>query len=408
MSDNHSTDNSNGIEYAEYTDDKPVHVYSAVNHDTFTNDVVSPVAIDHDLIKNKPTKDLISGHIPVVEKAVTISIADLNSSEPMLKPDLNRFTLFPIKRHDLWQAYKNHEKAAWTAEELDYSADKIEWVQLSKDEQYFIKHILAFFNGSDRIVMENISKNFAAEIQWPEALAFYSFQNYIEQIHSQVYSTLIDTYIEDAKEKDQLFRAIETIPCVKKKAEWAMKWMDPEKATFAERLVAFAVVEGVFFSGSFCAIFWLKSRGIMVSGLGKSNELIARDEGLHCNFAIMLYNYLNNKLTKERIWEIFKEAVDIESEFITESLPCKLIGMNSTLMIRYIKYVANFWMHQLTTSSGRKCPKLYTVKNPFPFMDQLSIDGKTNFFEQRTTEYGRDNRPISHTNQTFSKLDDDF
>lgn len=340
--------------------------------------------------------------------ALITSIADLNANEPMLKPDINRFTVFPIKRSDIWKAYKDHEKAAWTAEELDYSADKIEWEQLTKDEKFFIEHILAFFAGSDGIVMENINKNFANEVQWPEARAFYAFQSYIEQIHSQVYSTLIETYIDDIKRKDELFRAIETIPCVKRKAEWAMKWMDPDKATFAERLVAFAVVEGVFFSGSFCSIFWLKSRGIMVSGLGKSNELIARDESLHCCFAILLYNKLNNKLSKERIWEIFKEAVEIETQFITESIPCKLIGMNSILMTRYVKHTSNFWMHQMISSSGRKCPELYKVKNPFSFMDMLAIDGKTNFFEQRTTEYSRDNRSTADNAKTFLNLNDDF
>jgi ribonucleoside-diphosphate reductase beta chain len=376
------------VSVVQYMDDKPVYI--------------STVGQNID-IKVKPNEH-------EEEMAITISIADLNASEPMLKPDVNRFSVFPIKRHDLWQAYKNHEKAAWNAEELNYSADKNEWNQLSKDEQYFIEHILAFFNGSDRIVMENISRNFAAEVQWPEALAFYAFQNYIEQVHSQVYSTLIDTYIEDTIRKDELFRAIETIPCVKRKAEWAMKWMDPSHATFAERLVAFAVVEGVFFSGSFCAIFWLKSRGIMVSGLGKSNELIARDENLHCEFAITLYNYLNNKLTKERIHEIFKEAVEIESQFITESIPCKLIGINSTLMVRYIKFISSYWMHQFTTSSGRKCPKLYNAKNPFSFMDMISIDSKTNFFEQVTTEYSRSNNTAdtAKNSETFMNLNDDF
>jgi len=373
----------------QYTDDKPVHILTIGQTEELDDQ------------KHKP-----NDHINKV--AITISIADLNASEPMLQPDVNRFTLFPIKRHDLWKAYKDHEKAAWTAEELNYAADKIEWEQLTKDEKYFIEHVLAFFNGSDLIVMKNINKNFASEIQWPEALAFYAFQNYIEQIHSQVYSTLIDTYVEDPKRKDELFRAIETIPCVKQKADWAMKWMDPEKATFAERLVAFAVVEGVFFSGSFCSIFWLKSRGIMVSGLGKSNELIARDENLHCSFAILLYNHLNNKLTKERIHEIFKEAVDIESEFITESIPCKMIGMNSTLLIRYIKHVANHWMNQIISSNGRKCPKLYNVKNPFSFMDMIAIDGKTNFFEQIVTEYAKDNRSIEQNSKTFLSLDDNF
>jgi len=330
--------------------------------------------------------------------------------EPMLKPDINRFTIFPIKRNDIWNAYKVHEAAAWTAEELDYSADKNEWDQLSDSEKFFIEHVLAFFAGSDGIVLENINSNFASEVQWPEARAFYSFQSYIEQVHSQVYSTLIDTYITDNVRKDELFRAIETIPCVKRKADWALKWMDPTKASFAERIVAFAVVEGVFFSGSFCSIFWLKSRGIMVSGLGKSNELIARDESLHCAFAILLYNYLQNKLTKERIHEIFKEAVEIETQFINESIPCKLIGMNNILMTRYIKFVANFWMHQLITTSGRKCPKLYTSKNPFPFMDMIGMDGKTNFFEQRVTEYKRATsilKPVK-SEETFLNLNDDF
>lgn len=332
-------------------------------------------------------------------------------SEPLLTPDINRFTIFPIKHSKLWNAFKTHERAAWVAEELDYSADKDEWNSLSNDERYFIENILAFFAGSDGIVMENINKNFSNEVQWPEARAFYSMQSYIEQVHSQVYSTLIDTYIDDPARKDQLFRAIEMVPCVKKKAEWALKWMDSSRP-FAERLVAFAVVEGLFFSGSFCAIFWLKSRGIMVSGLGKSNELIARDENLHCSFAIMLYAELKNKLSAQRIHEIFREAVDIETEFITDSIKCKLIGMNSGDMINYIKYVANFWCVQLGTASGqssssvpKKCPQLYPrVKNPFPFMDRNGLENKTNFFEQRTTEYQRS----SYKKVDFSTLDLNF
>jgi len=375
-------------EIVEHTDPKLVHV--------------------HFLEKETKESSELGKKVPVDESAITIGISDLNHVEPMLIPDINRFTVFPIKRSDLWKSYKTHEEAAWTAEELDYSADKLEWDQLTKDEKFFIEHVLAFFAGSDGIVMENINKNFSNEVQWPEARAFYAFQSYIEQVHSQVYSTLIDTYIDDRARKDELFKAIETIPCVKLKAEWAMKWMDSTKATFAERLVAFAVVEGVFFSGSFCSIFWLKSRGVMVSGLGKSNELIARDENLHCSFAIQLYNYLNNKLTKERIHEIFKEAVEIETQFITESIPCKMIGMNATLMSRYVKFVANFWMTQLTSSTGRKCPKLYTVKNPFDFMNMMSIDGKTNFFEQRTTEYIKGNNSVASTKETFLNLDDNF
>ncbi len=372
----------------------------------------NPPIVDNNLVidpvKSGELVELVKKDKINNEPTINIGIVELNASEPMLKPDINRFTIFPIKRSDIWKAYKDHEKAAWTAEELDYSADKIEWDQLSKDEKFFIEHILAFFAGSDGIVMENINNNFANEVQWPEARSFYAFQSYIEQVHSQVYSTLIETYIDDPKRKDELFRAIETIPCVKRKAEWAMKWMDPEKASFAERLVAFAVVEGVFFSGSFCSIFWLKSRGIMVSGLGKSNELIARDENLHCSFAILLYNHLNNKLSKERIWDIFREAVDIECQFITESIPCKLIGMNSSLMIRYIKYISNYWMHQLISSTGRKCPNYYTVKNPFSFMDNSGLDSKTNFFEQRVTEYARDNRSSKDDAQTFLSLDNDF
>jgi ribonucleoside-diphosphate reductase beta chain len=332
-----------------------------------------------------------------------------NTIEPMLKSDINRFTLFPIKRMDIWKAYKNHKSADWTAEELDYSADKAEWDQLSKDEKFFIEHVLAFFAASDGIVSENLNMNFSNEVQWPEARAFFCFQAAIEQVHSEVYSMLIDTYITDNVRKDELFRAIETIPCVKRKAEWSVKWMDPTKASFAERLVAFSVVEGIFFSGSFCAIYWLKSRGIMVSGLGKSNELIARDENLHCQFGILLYNYLQNKLSKERIHEIFKEAVEIESQFITESIPCKLIGMNSQLMIRYVKYISSFWMSQMMTSSGRKCPKLYNVKNPFSFMDNIGLDGRTNFFEQRVTEYKRASSvTASKSYETFENLNDDF
>jgi len=350
--------------------------------------------------------------IEPIEPIEHVDIGTINdgSIEPMLKADINRFTIFPIKHMDIWKAFKNHESAAWTAEELDYSSDKDEWDQLNKDEKFFIEHILAFFAGADGIVLENLTSNFTNEVQWPEVRAFYSFQGYIEQVHSQVYSTLIDTYITDNQRKDELFRAIETIPCVKRKAEWALKWMDPSKASFAERLVAFAVVEGVFFSGSFCAIFWLKSRGIMVSGLGKSNELIARDEALHTSFAILLYNYLNNKLSKERIHEIFKEAVEIETQFITESIPCKLIGMNGTIMTRYIKYISSYWMNQFITSSGRKCPKLYNVKNPFSFMDMNGIDGKTNFFEQRTTEYQRASSAMktSKSAETFLNLNDDF
>ncbi len=327
-----------------------------------------------------------------------------SKEEPLLKDDINRYSLFPIKHNDIWKAYKNHMATDWRAEELDYAADKNDWKKLTDNEREFIENVLAFFAGADGIVLENLTSNFAREVQWPEARAFYAFQGHIEQVHSEVYARLIDTYIDDPKRRDELFRGIETIPCVKKKADWAMKWMNPENASFAERLVAFAVVEGVFFSGSFCSIFWLKSRHLMVSGLGKSNELIARDEGLHCQFAIQLYSKLNKKLPKDRIHQIFKEAVEIEIEFITESIPCKMIGMNSGLMTRYIKYVANFWMNKLRSETGHKCPKLYKAKNPFPFMDLNGMDGKTNFFEQRVTEYARSS---STSTNKISNLGDD-
>jgi ribonucleoside-diphosphate reductase beta chain len=333
---------------------------------------------------------------PVREKQIT--------EEPMLVVDNNRFTLFPIKHHDIWLLFKKHERAIWHAEELDYHADKEDYVKLTNDEKFFIENILAFFAGADGIVMENLMSNFSKEIQWPEVRAFYSIQGFMEQVHSETYSLLIDTYISDSKKKEKLFKAIDEIPCVKRKAEWALKWMDPKTASFAERLVAFAVVEGIFFSGSFCAIFWLKSRGIMCKALGKSNEFISRDENLHCELAILLYNKLKHKLTKDRIYEIFKEAIEIETNFIIESIPCKLVGMNSNLMTKYIKYVSSFWMHQLLTTSGKHCPKLYNVKNPFPFMDMIGIDGKSNFFEQRPTEYAKP----KIDKQAFNEINDDF
>jgi len=299
----------------------------------------------------------------------------------LLKENKNRFCLFPIKHNNIWKHYKIHENAFWTAGEIDFAADKKDWDNLSKDEQYFIENILAFFAGSDGIVLENIVTNFCTEVQLPEARFFYTFQAMMENVHSEVYSLLIDTYIQDPKKKLHLFNAIETIPAVSKKANWALKWISNNKP-FKYRLIAFAVVEGIFFSGSFCAIFWLKQRGIMTKALGKSNELIARDEGLHCDFAILLYNdYIDDKLTQEEIEEIFTEAVEIEEEFICESLPCRLIGMNSTLMKQYIKFVADRLITQLNYE------KIYNCKNPFSFMDLTSLDGKTNFFEERVTEY---------------------
>lgn len=300
--------------------------------------------------------------------------------EPILKENDGRFVLFPIEHDDIWQMYKKQEASIWTAEELDLSSDISDWEnKLNDDERYFVKHILAFFAASDGIVNENLAENFLSEVQYTEAKFFYGFQVMMENIHSETYSLLIDTYIKDSKEKDYLFNALETFPPVKKKADWAMKWID--NGSYAERLIAFAAVEGIFFSGSFCAIFWLKKRGLM-PGLTFSNELISRDEGLHCDFACLLYNnHLENKLPKEHITGIIRDAVDIEKEFITESLPVRLIGMNSDLMKQYIEFVADRLLAEL------ECDKIYNVSNPFDFMDMINLQGKTNFFEKRVGEY---------------------
>ena len=301
-------------------------------------------------------------------------------SEPLLNESNNRYTLFPIDYPLIWKAYKQQKQCFWTAEEIDYVSDKKDWETLNENEKYFIEHILAFFAGSDGIVLENLVQNFCKEVKIPEARCAYAFQAMMENIHSEVYSLLIDTYVDTNQRKDELFNAIETIPCVKKKANWAIKWINSNRS-FAERLVAFAVVEGVFFSGSFCAIFWLKSRGKMVKALGTSNELIARDEGMHTDFAILLYNHLNQKLDETTIHTIFKEAVEIEKEFICESLPCSLIGMNKNLMSQYIEYVADRLVTQLNHS------KIYKSNNPFDFMNKTNLDGKSNFFEKRVSEY---------------------
>ena len=298
----------------------------------------------------------------------------------LLKENPNRFTLFPIKDDDIWTAYKLQQRATWTAEEIDSSAALNDWETLSDDEKYFIENILAFFAGSDGIVLENLIQNFCSDVQLPEAKCVYAYQAYIENVHSEVYSLLIDTYVKNEQRKKECFNAIEQIPCVKKKADWAMKWISSDKS-FAHRLIAFSVVEGVFFSGSFCAIFWLKSKGRMVKTLGKSNELIARDEGMHTDFAILLYHKLDTRLEESVVHDIFSEAVEIEKEFICDSLKCSLIGMNKDLMSEYIEFVADRLLTQLGYS------KLFNTVNPFEFMNQIGMDGKTNFFEQRVTEY---------------------
>jgi ribonucleoside-diphosphate reductase beta chain len=320
--------------------------------------------------------------------------------EPILEKNNDRFVLFPIEHDDIWQFYKKSEASFWTAEEIDLSQDLIDWNEkLTDDERYFIKHILAFFAASDGIVNENLAENFLAEVQYTEAKFFYGFQIAIENIHSETYSLLIDTYIKDDKDKTHLFNAVDTIPCVKRKADWALRWID--EGSYAERLIAFAAVEGIFFSGSFCSIFWLKKRGLM-PGLSFSNELISRDEGLHCDFACLLYNnHLVNKLPKETVSKIITDAVEIEKEFVTDAIPVKLIGMNADLMQQYIEFVADRLLGELG------CEKVYNTTNPFDFMDMISIQGKTNFFEKRVAEYQKAGVLNSGENQSFS-LDEDF
>lgn len=300
--------------------------------------------------------------------------------EPILKENKDRFVLFPIQHNDIWEFYKKAEASFWTAEEIDLSQDLKDWQNtMNDDEKHFIKHVLAFFAASDGIVNENLAENFVAEVQYTEAKFFYGFQIAVENIHSETYSLLIDTYVKDPKEKDYLFHAIETMDCVKKKADWALRWID--EGNFAERLVAFAAVEGIFFSGSFCSIFWLKKRGLM-PGLSFSNELISRDEGLHCDFACLLYNnHVKNQLSEETVQAIIKDAVEIEKEFVTDALPVKLIGMNSDLMCQYIEFVADRLLDELG------CDKIYNSTNPFDFMEMISLQGKTNFFEKRVGEY---------------------
>lgn len=303
-----------------------------------------------------------------------------NAIEPILQENKNRFVLFPIQHDDIWGFYKKSEASFWTAEEIDLEADLNDWEnKLNDDERHFIKHVLAFFAASDGIVNENLAENFVAEVQYTEAKFFYGFQIAMENIHSETYSLLIDSYIKDEQEKNKLFNAIDTLDCVKKKADWALRWID--NGSFAERLVAFAAVEGIFFSGSFCSIFWLKKRGLM-PGLTFSNELISRDEGLHCDFACLLYNnHVVNKLPKEQIQKIITDAVEIEKEFVTDALPVKLIGMNSDLMTQYIEFVADRLLVELGND------KIYNVENPFDFMEMISLQGKTNFFEKRVGDY---------------------
>lgn len=302
------------------------------------------------------------------------------SNEPLLAEDENRYVMFPIQDHNIWAMYKKQIDCFWRVEEVDLSKDMLSWQTLNADEQFFIKMIIAFFAASDGIVLENLGTRFMGEVQLSEARAFYGFQIAMENIHSEMYSLLIDTYIKESEEKKKLFEAIQNFPCIKKKADWAIKWINDNRSSFATRLVAFACVEGIFFSGAFCSIYWLKKRGKM-PGLTFSNELISRDEALHTEFAVLLYQKLNKKLSKKKIHDIIKEAVAIEKEFICEALPCKLISMNAVLMAQYIEFVADRLCAQLGYGT------IYATPNPFDFMELISIEGKTNFFEKRVGEY---------------------
>ena len=317
-------------------------------------------------------------------------------AEPLLAPDDNRFVMFPIKYQDIWEMYKKQVDCFWRAEEIDLTKDLTHWNTLNDDERHFISMILAFFAASDGIVLENLASRFMNDVQVSEARAFYGFQIAMENIHSQTYSLLIETYIKDDLKKDTLFNAITHYPCIKKKSDWALKWINDNRSGFATRLVAFACIEGIFFSGAFCSIFWLKKRGLM-PGLTFSNELISRDEALHCEFAVLLYSKLIRKLDKSRIHEIIKEAVDIETEFICDALPCRLIGMNSEMMTQYIQFVAD----RLAVQLGYK--KIYNVANPFDFMELISLESKTNFFEKRLGEYALANKNGSHDAFNFNE-----
>ena len=317
--------------------------------------------------------------------------------EPILEEPYNRYVIYPIKWIKVWEAYKKHQQAFWTAEEIDFSADVSDWEKLNSNEQFFISSILAFFAGSDGIVFENLSMNFIDEIKIPEIRAYYGWQAAMETIHSETYALMIETYIKDSAEKSRILNGIKELPGVKKKADWALKWLNKD-IPFQERLVAFTIVEGIFFSGSFCAIFWLKYvKGLMTKALGKSNELIARDESLHTEFGVLLYSYIVNRLSNETIYEMFKTAVEIEEEFICDSFSCNLIGINADKIKIYIQFQADRLLQQLGYS------KIYNAECPFDFMDTISLDGKSNFFEQRVTDY---NRPEQINDKTLELLND--
>ncbi|XP_066453432.1 ribonucleoside-diphosphate reductase subunit M2 [Eleutherodactylus coqui] len=339
----------------------------------------------------------------IFQEAELVKAKQQNASiqdEPLLRDNPHRFVIFPIQYHDIWQMYKKAEASFWTAEEVDLSKDLLHWESLKDEERFFISHVLAFFAASDGIVNENLVERFSKEVQVTEARCFYGFQIAMENIHSEMYSLLIDTYIKDSKEREFLFNAVETLPCVKKKADWALRWIGDNQSTYGERVVAFAAVEGIFFSGSFAAIFWLKKRGLM-PGLTFSNELISRDEGLHTDFACLMFKHLVHKPSEDRVAELIVDAVRIEQEFLTDALPVKLIGMNGTLMKQYIEFVADRLMLELGFS------KIFKVENPFDFMENISLEGKTNFFEKKVGEYQKMGVMAKAADNKFT-LDADF
>ena len=331
---------------------------------------------------------------------MTPELSNDDHVEPILRPNPQRFSIFPIQYDDIWNFYKKAEASFWTAEEVDLSDDRKHWEKLTDDEKHFITHVLAFFAASDGIVLENLALRFTAEVQIPEARAFYGFQMAIENIHSEMYGLLIDEYVKDKKQKNFLFQAVQNIPCVAKKADWAIRWIESSK-TFGERLIAFACIEGIFFSGSFCAIFWLKKRGLM-PGLTFSNELISRDEGLHRDFACLLYSHLKDRPAESVVHEIVSEAVSIEKEFVCDALPVNLVGMNKNLMSEYVEYVADHLLAELGMG------KLYGTPNPFDWMELISLQGKTNFFEKRVGEYQKSNVMNGSENGHTFRTDEDF
>lgn len=367
------------------------------------DDLESSPAVQVDEPKQYVKADLVTEE----HKSLRRRLRESEKNEPLLKENNRRFVLFPIQYHEIWQMYKKAEASFWTAEEIDLGKDMGDWEnRLNSDEKFFISHVLAFFAASDGIVNENLVERFSGEVQAPEAKCFYGFQIMMENIHSETYSLLIDTYIKDPKERTYLFNAIETIPCIKKKADWALKWITDDESTFGERLIAFAAVEGIFFSGSFASIFWLKKRGLM-PGLTFSNELISRDEGLHTDFACLLFSHLENRPSKKIVEDVIVEAVGIEQEFLTDALPCGLLGMNAKLMRQYIEFVAD----RLLVALGN--PKVYNSTNPFDFMENISLAGKTNFFEKRVSDYQKAG-VMANSNSAEEKpsngftLDEDF